>query len=183
MAQLDTSPCDIVVLELNLGDLTATEFLMAARQGHPNSTFLLLDEASKAGQIVKALQAGLDGYLATPPDEDRLFYEVERHLARGSGAPSPGASAASGFEELSTQTAMQSMAEAAALQAAVADRESQVIELSDQLKQGLVELPSTGLPPGLARAAGCTGNTIKGADQERAASRHDHTQGEAARIQ
>lgn len=132
MAQLDTSPCDIVVLELNLGDLTATEFLMAARQGHPQTTFLLLDESTKAGQIVKALQAGLDGYLATPPDEDRLFYEVERHLARG-GAAKPGATNA-GFDELSTQTAMQSMAEAAALQAAVADRDSQVIELNERLK-------------------------------------------------
>ncbi|MDP2344667.1 MAG: hypothetical protein Q8O67_27205 [Deltaproteobacteria bacterium] len=137
MAQLDTSPCDIVVLELNLGDLTATEFLMAARQGHPRSTFLLLDESTKAGQIVKALQAGLDGYLATPPDEERLFYEVERHLLRGTNEQKkPAAPTSSGFDDdASTQTAMSSMAEAAALALAVADRESQVIELQEQLGQ------------------------------------------------
>ncbi len=105
MAHLDTDPCDLVVLELNLGDLTATEFLMAARQGHPRSVFILVDEAARAGQIVKALQAGLDGYLATPPDEDRLFYEVDRHLFR------LGSSDVSGFEENSTQTTMTTMAE------------------------------------------------------------------------
>ncbi len=130
MAHLDTDPCDLVILELNLGDLTATEFLMAARQGHPRATFLLLDEATRAGQIVKALQAGLDGYLATPPDEDRLFYEVERHFARAVADDSD-----SGFEESSTQTTMTTIAEVEALQVAVADRDSQVIELQDQLNR------------------------------------------------
>jgi len=117
MAHLDTDPCDLVLLELNLGDLTATEFLMAARQGHPRATFLLIDEATRAGQIVKALQAGLDGYLATPPDEDRLFYEVERHLRRVTAdADDP-----SGFEEHSTQTTMTTMADVDAMQGAAGD--------------------------------------------------------------
>jgi|GEM_PF-1294885 len=105
MAQLDTDPCDLVVLELNLGDLTATEFLMAARQGSPRATFLLVDEPARAGQIVKALQAGLDGFLAAPADEDRLFYEVERHLRRV-GADVSADDDASGFEDHSTQTQM-----------------------------------------------------------------------------
>src|SRR5207244_353466 len=78
MSALDAGRRDVVIMELNLGDLTATEYLMAARQGHLGSRFLLLDDPSKANQIVKALQAGLDGYLPTPPDEDRLFFEVER---------------------------------------------------------------------------------------------------------
>ena len=131
MAHLDdTDPCDVVVLELNLGDLTATEFLMAARQGHPAAIFLLLDEATKAGQIVKTLQAGLDGYLATPPDEERLFYEVERHLRRRfEGGES------SGFEDNSTQTAMTTMAEVEAIQAAVADRDAQILEANEELER------------------------------------------------
>ncbi len=139
MAMLDATPCDLVLLELNLGDLTATEFLMAARQGHPRSSFLLLDEANRAGQIVKALQAGLDGYLATPPEEDRLFYEVERHLARVTSSHDDD----SGFEESSTQTTMTTMAEVAAMQVAIADRESQLIELQqalDSAHQGLRSL-------------------------------------------
>ncbi len=130
MAQLDTSPCDIVVLELNLGDLTASEFLMAARQGNPKTTFLLIDESSKAAHIVKAMQAGVDGYLATPPDDERLFYEVERHLMR-TRAQAP----EKAFDDdEATRTVMHSMAEAAALTAAIADRETQVIELLVQVK-------------------------------------------------
>jgi chromosome segregation ATPase len=87
---------------------------------------LLLDEANRAGQIVKALQAGLDGYLATPPEEDRLFYEVERHLARVAIHDD------SGFAESSTQTTT-TLAEVNAMQVAIADRESQLIELQQEL--------------------------------------------------
>ena len=134
MELLGAGPRDVIVLELNLGDLTATEFLMAVREGHPRAIFFLLDESTKAGQIIKALQAGLDGYLATPPDEDRLFYEVERHLLRGA-PPLPGGLTMSGFEEQSVQTTVQSMAEIDALADALADRESQVVDLQDQLTQ------------------------------------------------
>lgn len=140
MELLGAGPSDVIVLELNLGDLTATEFLMAVREGHPRAIFFLVDESTKAGQIIKALQAGLDGYLATPPDEDRLFYEVERHLRRGApllrGAPPlPGGLPMSRFEEQSVQTTVESMAEIDALADALADRESQVVDLQDQLTQ------------------------------------------------
>ena len=111
MAILDAAPFDLVLLELNLGDLTATEFLMAARQRHPTSTFLLIDDATRAGQIVRAMQAGLDGFLATPPDENRLFFEVDRHLRRVQGtSDDPG-----GFEEHATQTTMTTMADVEAV--------------------------------------------------------------------
>ena len=117
MAILDAGLFALVLLELNLGDLTATEFLMAARQGHPTSTFLLIDDATRAGQIVRAMQAGLDGFLATPPDENRLFFEVDRHLRRGQGASDdPG-----GFEEHATQTTMTTMADVEAMPATPPD--------------------------------------------------------------
>jgi DNA-binding response OmpR family regulator/uncharacterized coiled-coil DUF342 family protein len=123
MSALDAESRDIVILELNLGDLTATEFLMAARQAHADASFLLLDDASKAGQIVKALQAGLDGYLPTPPDEDRLFFEVERHLRR---SPSPGLSDRTG------ETTVAPRPDATELQTQLADRESQLVEIGMQ---------------------------------------------------
>lgn len=137
MSALDAEPRDIVILELNLGDLTATEFLMAARQAHAQASFLLLDDASKAGLIVKALQAGLDGYLPTPPDEDRLFFEVERHLRH---APPPGARASAsssgagdGFETRTgeTQVSLRGV-EHTELQTQLADRESQLLEIGVQ---------------------------------------------------
>lgn len=140
MSALDAERRDIVILELNLGDLTATEFLMAARQAHADSSFLLLDDASKAGQIVKALQAGLDGYLPTPPDEDRLFFEVERHLRRSGSGAGPDNNAG-------TQTTVSprpsELKELTELQTQLADRESQIVEFgmqSDLLNQEIVKL-------------------------------------------
>lgn len=124
MGALDAEPKDIVILELNLGDLTATEFLMAARQAHASASFLLLDDASKAGLIVKALQAGLDGYLPTPPDEDRLFFEVERHLARVSGG-----SSTSNANNTQVTAVLREMTH---LQTQLADRESQIVEMGMQ---------------------------------------------------
>jgi DNA-binding response OmpR family regulator len=128
MGALDAEPRDIVILELNLVDLTATEFLMAARQAHPDTSFLLLDDAAKAGQIVKALQAGLDGYLPTPPDEDRLFFEVERHLSRAGGDDGAVQARADDRKEL-TELRMQ-----------LADRDSQLVETSAQTDMHNAEL-------------------------------------------
>lgn len=69
---------DLVVLELTLGDLGATDFVERARALLPHAAYLLLDDASRAGQIVKALQSGVTHYLPTPPDEQRLFRDAER---------------------------------------------------------------------------------------------------------
>lgn len=141
MTALDAEPRDIVILELNLGDLTATEFLMAARQAHADASFLLLDDASKAGQIVKALQAGLDGYLPTPPDEDRLFFEVERHLRRGNG--SSVSDDTGGFQTTTQLTERPDIQKVTDLQTQLADRESQLVEIqmqTDLLNQEIVKL-------------------------------------------
>ncbi len=70
---------ELVVLEINLGDQSAPDFVEQARGRLPHAAYLLLDDASRAGQIVKALQAGVTHYLPTPPDEERLFRDVE-HL-------------------------------------------------------------------------------------------------------
>lgn len=70
----------LVVLELNLGDMRASEFVSEARQTHPNLRVILLENADRAGQIVKALVHGIDAYVPTPPDEQKLFAEVERQL-------------------------------------------------------------------------------------------------------
>ena len=145
MGALNAESMDIVVLELNLTDLTATEFLMATREAHAHTSFLLLDDASKAGQIVKALQAGLDGYLPTPPDEDRLFFEVERQLQR----TSVGATARD------KQVALRN-AEAAELLARLAERDSRLLELgvqADLLNQEILSLRAQAQTLGAVRAA------------------------------
>ena len=71
---------DLIILELNLSDYSAPDFLTQAKEIQPEARYLLLDDTSRAGQVVKALVAGADGYVATPPDEGRLFAEVDRLL-------------------------------------------------------------------------------------------------------
>lgn len=78
MTALEAKHRDLVVLEINLGDQTAPEFVDRARASEPHAAYLLLDDASRAGQIVKALQAGVTHYLPTPPDETRLFRDVDQ---------------------------------------------------------------------------------------------------------
>lgn len=147
MSALDAEPRDIVILELNLGDLTATEFLMAARQAHAQASFLLLDDATKAGQIVKALQAGLDGYLPTPPDEDRLLFEVERHLRRVSDVR---AARRDAFDSVTGETQLSLRPpehENTDLQTQLADRESQLADIGAQnelLRQEVARLREEG---------------------------------------
>jgi hypothetical protein len=105
IARLDASGFPLVVLELALGDLTAIDFLGAARTSHARTIFLLVDDAAQSDGIVKAMQAGFDGFIAAPPDESRLFAEVERHLARLRGS-----AAANEFDDAaSTQTGMTSV--------------------------------------------------------------------------
>jgi hypothetical protein len=103
MNELGARIFELVVLELDLVDLTATEFMMAARQGAPRTSFVLVDEPARTTQIVKAWQAGMDGFIAAPIEEDRLFYEMDRHVMRVA-RPAPDDS--SGFEDDSPQTQM-----------------------------------------------------------------------------
>ncbi len=77
---LEESSRHLVCLELNLGTYAAADFLALARGIQPDARYLLLDDPTKAGLILKALRAGADAYVATPPDEDELFLEVERLL-------------------------------------------------------------------------------------------------------
>ena len=86
---------DLIILELNLSDYSAPDFLTQAKEIQPEARYLLLDDTSRAGQVVKALVAGADGYVATPPDEGRLFAEVDRLLA----------TSAKSMQERSAQTA------------------------------------------------------------------------------
>jgi hypothetical protein len=89
IAHLDVSRFDVVLLELALGDLGATEFLAAARPGHPQTLFLLLDDPASAAAIVGAFPAGLDGFIPLGGGDECVFTELARHLARLAPPPRP----------------------------------------------------------------------------------------------
>jgi chromosome segregation ATPase len=85
MVALEAKSRDLVVLEVNLGDQSAAEFVDRARASEPHAAYLLLDDATRAGQIVKAVQAGVIGFLPTPPNEVQLFKNVERLVVAARG--------------------------------------------------------------------------------------------------
>lgn len=89
MPLLETESPHVVLLETDLGDMSAVEFVMAARRGDPKTVFLLVEHPDRSTQILKTLQAGFDGYLAAPPALDKLIYEIERHRSRHAGGDVP----------------------------------------------------------------------------------------------
>jgi DNA-binding NarL/FixJ family response regulator len=74
---LQMSTPDLILLELSLGPMSALDFVALARGLAPNARMLLLEDVSRAGHIVKALLGGVHGYVPTPPDENKLFEQVE----------------------------------------------------------------------------------------------------------
>ncbi len=79
----------LVALELDLEDVDSHDFLERAQQLSHTSAFMLLEDASKTHHIVSTLVHGVDVYVPVPPDETRLFEQVQRHCiaaaARGGG--------------------------------------------------------------------------------------------------
>lgn len=85
LSVLESRPCALVLCELGLGDLAFADFFATATGLRPDARWLLLDDPSRALQVVKALGLGVDSYCPTPPDEAALFRLVER-LVSASGA-------------------------------------------------------------------------------------------------
>jgi DNA-binding NarL/FixJ family response regulator len=80
LALLQQSPRHILLVELDLEDMLCGDLLILARQGNLAGAVLLLEDPAKTGLIVSTLVRGVDGYVATPPDEAYLFRVVERQL-------------------------------------------------------------------------------------------------------
>ncbi|MCP4503036.1 MAG: response regulator transcription factor [Deltaproteobacteria bacterium] len=77
---LGSSPPDLALQELNLDDVAQAEFVETVKQAVPHVGFLLVEDRDRAGQIARALEFGVDAYISTPPDEERLFSAIDRLL-------------------------------------------------------------------------------------------------------
>ena len=73
-------PCDGVLFSLDLGDLTATELVLAARRTLSAAFLVLIEDPSRAPEIVGVLQAGADGFLPQNIPSERLWSEIARRL-------------------------------------------------------------------------------------------------------
>lgn len=98
LAILQQSPRHILLVELDLEDMLCGDLLIRTRQGNLAGAVLLLEDPAKTGLIVSTLVRGVDGYVATPPDEAYLFRVIERQLL-AQWAIAQGAEAARDTEE------------------------------------------------------------------------------------
>jgi DNA-binding NarL/FixJ family response regulator len=74
---------DVVVLELDLGDLVAQEFMRDAVDANPGCAFVLLEDPAKAHRIVSAMAQGIFAFVPTPPNEEVFFHALRRLVASG----------------------------------------------------------------------------------------------------
>ena len=77
---LRQSPVHVLLVELDLDDMLLADLVQIVRNEGLAGAVILLDDPAKSGLIVSQLIRGVDGYVATPPDEQYLFRIIERQL-------------------------------------------------------------------------------------------------------
>lgn len=70
----------VLLVELELEDMLLADLLQTVRRENLAGAVILLDDPAKSGMIISQLIRGVDGYVATPPDELYLFRIIERQL-------------------------------------------------------------------------------------------------------
>jgi DNA-binding NarL/FixJ family response regulator len=81
LATLQSTPCHLVLFELELEDMLGAEFLELSRRDRLASSYILLEDVMKSGMIVSLLSRGIDGFVPVPPpDEDTLLNAISRQL-------------------------------------------------------------------------------------------------------
>jgi ActR/RegA family two-component response regulator len=74
------APRHVLLVELELHDMLLADLLQTVRAENLAGAVILLEDPAKSGLIVSTLVRGVDGYVATPPDENFLFRMIERQL-------------------------------------------------------------------------------------------------------
>ena len=77
---LRDTPRHVLLVELELGDMMLADLLATVNEENLAGAVILLEDPARSGLIVSTLTRGIDGYVATPPDEGFLFRLIERQL-------------------------------------------------------------------------------------------------------
>ena len=81
-AVIDSTPYDLIVLDINLPGITGLEWLQSLRRAKNNIPVLLLTARDTPPQRVEGLDAGADDYLIKPFDFDELLARIRALLRR-----------------------------------------------------------------------------------------------------
>lgn len=88
LAILEGTPCEIMVTDLRLPNMSGLELLKRAKRLKPDLRVLLMSAFGEPGDIVEAMAFGADGFLPKPFDLD-VFQATLEHLQALTEAPSP----------------------------------------------------------------------------------------------
>ena len=83
---METGPCDLIILDLNLPDISGIEVLREIRSTRPHLPVLILTGSARVEERVDGLDSGADDYLTKPFAFSELSARV-RALLRRSGLP------------------------------------------------------------------------------------------------
>ncbi len=82
LVQLDETPCDLIILDLALGQGSGFELCRAIRR-HPEHRFasvLMLTDQADPGNVLRSLEAGVDAFLPRSAGTERIVERVGRLL-------------------------------------------------------------------------------------------------------
>ncbi len=68
---------DLILLDWNMPVMTGYEFLEKYRQGGGGAKIIMITTEAEKGQVVKAVQAGVDGYILKPFTGEQLRGKIE----------------------------------------------------------------------------------------------------------
>ncbi|HEY4221629.1 MAG TPA: hypothetical protein VGO62_09805 [Myxococcota bacterium] len=100
------SPRHVLLVELDLGDILLADLLDDVKRENLAGAVILLDDPAKSGLIVATLIRGVDGYVATPPDELYLFRLIERQLLAQWALAQSGQSVANDVDKVRAEKAL-----------------------------------------------------------------------------
>jgi DNA-binding response OmpR family regulator len=83
---MENGPCDLIILDLNLPDVSGMEVLRQVRSARPHLPVLILTGSARVEDRVNGLNSGADDYLTKPFAFSELTARV-RALLRRSGLP------------------------------------------------------------------------------------------------
>ncbi len=72
---------DVILLDLNMKDLSGLDVLAALRDGLPDTRMVMLTVSDEANDLVAALRAGADGYLLKEMEPEELLEKLREAAA------------------------------------------------------------------------------------------------------
>jgi DNA-binding NarL/FixJ family response regulator len=81
LALLKTTPADVLVLDVSLGDRSGIDLLSPIRERFPNLPILMLSMYAEEHYAIRALRAGASGYIQKDRPPEELLGAIERVVA------------------------------------------------------------------------------------------------------